>query len=143
MEKNLKFKTEYRIRMYDTDSAEILFFGAQYRLISFACEELLTKEGFPGYSWKNSQNKEIFTFVVVHSEADYLAPLRVSDLVDISVSVNHIGQSSFGFYYEIRKTSDDVLAGTAATRHVCINKVTFKKQIIPDILLRVLNKYKI
>ena len=39
------FTHHTKVRMYDTDTAQILFFGNQYRFMNDALEDLLAEEG--------------------------------------------------------------------------------------------------
>lgn len=82
-----------------------------------------------------------FFFVIVHCEADYLAPLKLGDHLDIHMYVEHIGRTSFTFCYNIYK-KDGLEAGTAKTVHVAIDKETGKKVAIPSMLLEILKKHQ-
>ena len=124
------------VRMYDTDTAQILFFGNQYRFMNDALEDLLASEGLT----MDKLFRELpFGFVVVHSEANYLAPLHVGDPLKVSVTVSNIGHTSFEFSYSIYKKNK--LAGNGKTNHVVINRSTQKKEPIPESLRILLKKY--
>jgi YbgC/YbaW family acyl-CoA thioester hydrolase len=134
----MKFIAHNKIRMYDTDTAQILFFGNQFRLLNDALEDLLENEGI---TLKDLFTTSPFGFVFVHAESDYLAPLVGGDHVQIEVSVNHIGNSSFGFYYEIFKKGSRELVGKGNTKHVTIDRKSFKKITIPADFRKKLTKY--
>lgn len=122
--------------MYDTDTAQILFFGNQYRFMNDAMEELLAQEGLTMHYLFSDCD---FGFVVVHSEADYLAPLHVGDRLNVTVNVNHIGDHSFEFVYVLYKSK--AIVGKGKTVHVVIDRKTQKKRSIPESLLTLLKKY--
>jgi len=125
--------------MYDTDTAQILFFGNQFRLINDALEDLLEEEGI---TLKQLFTTSPYGFVFVHAESDYHAPLVGGDHITVEVQVNHIGTSSFGFKFEIFKVEDGTLAGSGQTRHVTIDRKTFKTIPIPTELRASLEKYR-
>lgn len=135
----MKFITTNKIRMYDTDTAQILFFGNQFRFINDALEDLLEQEGI---TLNHLFTKSPYGFVFVHAESDYVAPLVGGDHIRIEVVLDHLGNSSFGFSYEIYKVETNQLAGKGNTRHVTIDRKTFKKISIPDELRVILQKYQ-
>lgn len=134
----MKYISHNKIRMYDTDTAQILFFGNQFRLINDALEDLLEEEGV---TLQHLFTDSPFGFVFVHAETDFLAPLRGGDHVYIEVSVNHIGTTSFGVFYEIFKKETKQCVGKGSTRHVTIDRKTFKKIPIPTSFRTILEKY--
>lgn len=131
------FKTHNKVRMHDTDMAGILYFPRQFRFVHDALEDLLASEGT---NFETIFHKEQFVFVIVHAEADYLSPLRVGDDLDIMVSVETIGRSSFSFVYKIYK-KDGTLTGSAKTIHVALDTHTRKKIPIPHKLETMLRKH--
>ena len=131
------FKHHTKVRMYDTDTAQILFFGNQYRFMNDALEDLLAEEGLTMHHLFHSDIN--FGFVVVHSEADYLAPLHAGDRITINVTVSRIGSTSFEFSYELYR--DKTQVGTGKTIHVVIDHKTHKKKPIPDSIRVSLQKY--
>lgn len=132
------FITHHTVRMYDTDTAQILFFGSQFRFINDALEEFLATEGLTmDYLFKKSD----FGFVVRHAESDYLAPLFVGDKIRIELVTSHIGTTSFEFSYSIFKESDNSLVGTSKSVHVVIDVKTKQKRTIPLTLKESLEKH--
>ena len=72
-----------------------------------------------------------YLFVIVHAESSYKAPLTVGDKLRVDLSIEDVGDSSFSILYSLYK-EDGVLAGTAKTVHVSIDKTTREKITIPD-----------
>lgn len=132
------FVTHNKVRMNDTDMAGILFFANQFRFVHDAWEDLVESENI---SFKQILENEPFLFVIVHAEADYLAPLNIGDQLDIHVEVESIGNSSFTMFYQIY-TKDKTVVGTAKTVHVTIDKKTRKKIPIPEKLKNLLKKHQ-
>ncbi len=126
------------VRMYDTDTAGILYFGQQFRFANDALESMMHHCGFSFYTmFKEGQ----FGIVVVHAEADYKASLHVGDQLLVHTQVTHIGTTSFALSYDIMK--GDLLAGTVKTVHVAIDIATRNKIPIPSAILSCLEQFKV
>lgn len=133
------FTAHKTIRMYDTDSAQILFFGSQFRLINDVFEDLLASIGLT----MDKLFRELdYAFVVRHAQSDYLAPSRVGDKIKIEATITHIGQSSFEVSYTLFNTTANRLIGKSKTVHVVIDKETTTKKDIPETLREALKTFK-
>lgn len=130
------FTTHNKVRMHDTDMAGILYFARQYRFAHDALEEFMEHHG---YSFDQMFHNDGFVFVIVHSEADYLASLSVGDKLTIQLSIERIGQTSFTIFYEILR--DKQVVGTVKTVHVCLDNKTRTKIAIPEKFRQVLSQY--
>lgn len=130
------FIAHNKVRMHDTDMAGILYFARQFRFAHDALEDFVTSEGL---TFDHVFNKTDYVFVIVHVEADYLAPLKVSDELEVHLSVEHIGTSSFTIFYQIYRAKE--LMGTAKTVHVTLNSKTRTKIPIPEPLKQKLAKH--
>lgn len=131
------FKAYNKVRMHDTDMAGILYFPRQFRFVHDALEDLLESEGT---NFQQIFRQEEFVFVIVHAEADYLTPLVVGDKLEIHITVERIGSSSFTFLYKIFK-EDGTLSGMAKTIHVSLQSDSRKKIPIPAKLASMLKKH--
>lgn len=129
------FTAYNKVRMHDIDMAGILYFPRQFRFAHDALEDFIEHLGL---TFDQLFRKEHFVFVVVHAEADYLSPLRVGDKLEIHLSVESIGNTSFAIGYKIYK-SDKSLAGRAKTVHVTLSAKERKKIPIPDSLRKFLD----
>lgn len=126
-----------KVRMHDTDMAGILYFARQFRFAHDALEDFAESEGL---GFNDLFHKENFVFVIVHAEADYKQTLRVGDNLEIHLSIDHIGDSSFTVSYRIYK-SEKILTGTAKTVHVTLDSKTRKKIPIPHSLREKLKRH--
>lgn len=126
--------------MYDTDTAQILFFGSQFRFMNDALEDLMAEHGITMESLFNGSKD--YGFVFVHAESDYIAPLRVGDKISVQVIVSKIGETSFEFSFTLLKTNTQEVVGKGKTNHVTINKKSFQKIKIPDELRLILEHYQ-
>ncbi len=125
------------VRLQDTDAAGILYFANQFRMIHEAYEELFDKIGF-GFA-RLIKDCDFF-LPIVHAEADYTAPLSVGDKLEIIISIEKIGQTSFILNYRLTRAGQVV--GTAKTVHVSIDKRTKGKISLPPPLREALTKVK-
>jgi YbgC/YbaW family acyl-CoA thioester hydrolase len=123
--------------MYDTDTAQILFFGNQFRFINDALEDLLDSIGL---NMHILFTKKDYAFVVRHAESDYLGALHVGDKLRIETIVENIGHTSFSFAYKLFKKTDNTLVGTSKSTHVVIDTKTGQKKLIPEDLRSALEK---
>lgn len=124
------------IRMADTDSAGVLFFGNIFRLIHEAYEVLLEKQGF---GLAHILRETDFSILIVHTEADYKSPLYLGDPVSITLKIAHIGQTSFSVEYLIKKEA--TVAATAKTVHVSVAQDSLKKISLPFELRQILKNW--
>lgn len=124
--------------MHDTDMAGILYFARQFRFVHDTFEEFIESEGL---NLDKLFREEKFVFVIVHVESDYYQSLHVGDAIDVHLSVERIGTTSFTLAYKIFRSADNKLVGTAKTVHVCIDKETRGKNPIPPSFIKSLEKY--
>ena len=124
------YRYQTNIKLHETDAAGLLFFSNQFKIIHDAYEGLLESIGF---GFADLLRKENFFLPIVHAESDYKAPLFVGDVIEIQVTVEKIGQTSFTFAYKLLSTKG-VLVGTAKTVHVTIDKATHKKIPLPSLM---------
>lgn len=132
------FITHNQVRMHDTDMAGILYFPRQFRFAHDALEDLFAASDL---SFHQIFHKENFVFVIVHAEADYLATLQVGDKLEVNVSIERIGSSSFTVMYHFYLESSRKLVGTAKTVHVTLESKSREKIPIPNDLKKILLKH--
>ncbi|MFT5317682.1 MAG: 1,4-dihydroxy-2-naphthoyl-CoA hydrolase [Chlamydiales bacterium] len=133
------FVKHKKVRMHDTDAAQILYFAKQFRFTHDTFEEFMEENGIPLYNIVHGTAD--FTFAMVHAEADYLRPLVLGDQLEVQLSVKQAGRTSFSLYYEIYKEDDGSLAGTVTTVHVTLDRKTRVKIPLPKHLREILEKY--
>jgi acyl-CoA thioester hydrolase len=72
---------------------------------------------------------------VVHSEIDFLAPVRWRDSVRVAVACRRIGSTSFTLDFSVLRQNDDVAEQTAVRGHnvyVVVSSQDWAKRPIPD-----------
>lgn len=132
------FVAHNQVRMHDTDMARRLYFARQFRFAHDALEDFVSSGGM---DFDFVFHEATFVFVIVHCEADYFGLLKVGDKIDIHLTVEHIGNTSFTIFYEIFR-EDKSLVGTVKTVHVTLDRQTQEKLSIPERLRDILEEYK-
>jgi len=132
------FISHNKVRMHDTDMAGILYFPRQFRFAHDALEDWVESEGLGFHQVFHVEN---FVFVIVHAEADYLAPLRVGDKLEIHLTIERVGTSSFTVNYRIYRGSQ--LVGTVKTVHVTLEAQSRTKIEIPERFRHILSQHLI
>ncbi|GAB4231967.1 MAG: thioesterase family protein [Chlamydiales bacterium] len=130
------FRVRDKVRMHDTDMAGIIYFASQFRFAHDAWEDFLEHEGI---TLQRLFTDEDYAFVIVHAEADYLAPLNVGDSIEVRLGVDKIGSRSFAVEYKILK--EQVVVGTVKIVHSTVNRETRRAIPIPESLREILEKY--
>jgi 1,4-dihydroxy-2-naphthoyl-CoA hydrolase len=119
------YKTSVHLR--DTDATGVLYFAEQFKMALEAFEAYLKMAGLPlGQIIQTSQ----FLMPIVHATADYMAPLRVGDNLEIFPKLERLGTSSFTVSYRFQKGKDEV--GKVSLVHVTVSKETLKSIPLPQ-----------
>lgn len=113
-----------KIRLRDTDATGVLYFTEQLRMALEALEDC--------FSLKEMIEKDNFLMPIVHAEADYYSPLKVGDEVEISISCEKIGTSSFTLSYRFYCPVRQLDAGKVSIVHVTVSKESGKSIPIPE-----------
>src|SRR5688572_31453151 len=130
------FVTNNKVRMHDTDMAGLLYFARQFRFANDALEDFFEAEGYTF----NDIHDQNYVFVIVHAEADYLAPLKVGDKLEVHMHVEKIGTSSITFLYNIFKENQELI-GTVKTVHVTLDRRSGERAAVPEAYRQKLSKY--
>src|SRR5215475_579831 len=86
------FRWQTRIRFSDTDLSQRIHYTAMFRHFEAAEQEFLRAIGF---SFIGSPELKDIGLPRVHVECDFSSDLRFDDAVDIDVTVERVGTSSF------------------------------------------------
>ena len=133
-----KFTIEERVRWGDVDAARIIFYGAYIRFFEFAETELFRAVGLPyGVMFDQAD----IWLPRVHLECDFLSAARLDDLLEVSVYVGPVGNSSMRLNFEVRRKGEEELVATAHFVLAAVKKDTFEKVRVPDELRERLAPY--
>jgi len=113
------------IRIYyeNTDAGGVVYHGEYLRFWERARTEYLREKGFSQHALANLPNKIIF--VVRKMTIDYLKPLFLDDLIEVTAEIIKKGNASFTFSQKIIR--DNELIATAET--VCVSIGADKRPI--------------
>lgn len=131
------YKYQTVIRLHQTDAAGVVFF-ANFFVLAHDCYESFLENEMPLGSVLEEGK---FILPIVHTEADYLGPVKVSQTVDIEMTLNKLGARSFELGYVFKDQDDKVLANLA-TVHVFLNKEPQEPEEMPDSLKEMLEKLR-
>lgn len=119
------FTTKYKISFGETDPGGIIFFAELFKITHIVYERFF--ESFE--TNKNYFLDNEFIIPIVHTEADFVLPMKFGDEIKCTVMVEHIGSTSFSLKYHFQK--NDKIMATSKTTHVMVNKNNFVKTKIP------------
>ena len=108
------FRYPTTLNLRDTDSAGVAFFASYFAIAHNAYEALLKSRGARLSDWLGEVHLPI-----VHSSADYQAPIRLGDSFDVEVSCTRIGRASFTLSYHFY-SADRVSLARLKTVHVAV-----------------------
>lgn len=130
------YSYSYYCRFNDCDPAGIMFFGNIFTVIHQCYESWVLENGLGNSVFQN----EKLAFPIIHTEADYMQPVRLHDRVQIELAMKHKGESSFVLVYQVLNASGKISI-KAETVHVCINKQTGQKTGLPEFMQTILTDY--
>jgi YbgC/YbaW family acyl-CoA thioester hydrolase len=123
------FTTKYKIAFCETDPGGILFFAEFFKIAHVAYERFFESLNLE----KNYFLDDEYILPIVHSNADYLSPVKFGDELVCEVKVGKIGTTSFELVYLLM--NKDKTAAKILTKHVAVKKEGFEKAEIPKNLL--------
>ena len=125
------FTYQTTVRLSDTDATGVLYFTQQLRMALEAFEQFLKERGFGLSKLCDSP----YLMPIVHAEADYLSALKVDDEIEISLSVEKIGNRSFSILYMFSDTEGKKSFGTVKLVHAFIKKGESKStELTPELI---------
>jgi YbgC/YbaW family acyl-CoA thioester hydrolase len=133
-----RFKIQERVRWSDVDAAQIIFYGSYIRFFEFAESEMFRDLGFP-YG-KMFERLDVW-LPRRHIQCDFLALVRLDDLLEVSCWVSDIGRTSLKLAFEVH-LPDGTLAATASYVLVAVERGAFQKTAVPADLVAAAAKYR-
>ncbi len=122
------FSFQSRVRFGDTDASGAIFYVSLLRHFEAAEMEFLR---YLGFTYADFQAPKV-DFPRVRVECDYISPLGYDDLLDIEVTVQRVGRSSFtlGFAASV----EGRLAARAKLTIVATDPLPHKSTPLPEAL---------
>ena len=136
---NSSFTYNTVIHLYETDAAQVIFFGKLSEICHRAFEDFFIQKGV-------SLNKIIFDkeipylFYVRHYECDFFEKITFFKKIVVVVNCGKIGNSSFTINFDFfdKKNGNKKLASSKIV-YVCVDKKIEKKINIPQELINLLS----
>ena len=97
------YKTRLRVSWYDTDASGRIHFTSVFRWAEAAERELLREAGVDPATSINFPRRYV--------EAEYLAPLRFDDAVELRLAVVRLGRTSIGYAWEVHHRGQVAVKG--------------------------------
>jgi YbgC/YbaW family acyl-CoA thioester hydrolase len=91
-------------------------------------------------SYPDLFNDKRIGFPIVHTESDFIAPMRYGDVVIATIWIDSIGSKSVTWNYRFHNQNDELL-WTSKQVTVCVDIDSLQPQPIPDYLLTGLQKH--
>ncbi len=130
------YKHQTTVRLRDTDAAGVVYFASQLALAHEAFESYLDSVGIGiGVALRSTH----YAMPVVRVDANYKKPLRAGDVIEVELSVEQTGNTSFTLHYRILDKEEDE-AGSATITHVVIDRQHSTPRPLPDPLLSALKQ---
>lgn len=119
------FVWECRIRFVDTDASQRIHYTAMFRHYEAAEVEFLRSIGCE----HTRPDMQVVAFPRVHVECDFSGAIRFDDLVQIELTVERVGTSSYTLVFQTLLDGKAVAKGRVTI--VCIDRQTQKPCPIP------------
>lgn len=109
------FRTSRRVEFHETDMAGIVHFSNFFRYMECAEGEFLRARGLAfALTWEGEE----IGFPRVSASCDYFKPARFNETLDITVTIDRLGEKSVTYAFEFTR-SGDVLARGKVTSVCC------------------------
>lgn len=116
------------VRLHDTDAAGLLFFAQQFFYVHDIYEDLLRAIGLP---MENIIAEADYFLPIVHAESQYHQSLSVGHELEVSVTVEKLGTTSYTLGYLFENALGEIV-GRARTVHVSIERNSREKIPLPQ-----------
>jgi acyl-CoA thioester hydrolase len=130
-----RFSYYLRVRYGECDAQKVVFNARYADYVDLATAELLRAIGYE----KEIQTAEL-DYQLVKQTIEWKAPARYDQVLEISVGLAKIGNSSFTMTTEFRIAGDERVIVTAETVYVYVDTHTLTKMAVPQHLRDALTK---
>jgi 1,4-dihydroxy-2-naphthoyl-CoA hydrolase len=120
---SVRFSHRRDVRFQDIDAAGIMFYARFFDLFHDVYADYLAGHGAP---LPDVIRKREWAAPLGHAEADYLAPLRYGDSIEVALTRGALEGSRLQLGYRITR-GDRVVSAIGQTVHVFVDVTTFKK----------------
>jgi 1,4-dihydroxy-2-naphthoyl-CoA hydrolase len=125
----MAFTYEVSVRFHEVDRAGIAFYGRVFEYAHVAFEELLLAIDS---SWTSVFDDLGWGMPLVHADADFERPMRLSERLSVSVEVESMGARSLTFAFKVIGSQDGVTRATVRQVHAFVDMERFESMPVPD-----------
>jgi acyl-CoA thioester hydrolase len=129
------FKYYLRVRYSECDAQKVVFNSRYGEYVDLAVTEFTRAAGLNATGMFGD-----FDYQVVKQATEWKAPARFDDVLEISVYIKHVGNTSFSGVAEFRIAGTDAITTTIETVYVNVDPKTLAKRAIPDSLRAALTR---
>ena len=129
------FRHRIRVRYNECD-AQSAVFNANYLLYFDVAITEMWRDAFGSYD--EALEKWGLDLVVAEANVRFLKPARFDDELDVDVTVEKLGTTSFTLRFDVRRGTDDIAHGRS--RYVFVDLKDSGKAAIPDDVREVLER---
>lgn len=108
-----------RVEFADTDVAGIMHFSNFFRFMEVAEHAFYRSLGFSVHDFRTEPDGPRIGWPRVHASADFKAPLKFEEEVQIEILIERIGNKSITYFFRVVKPGD-VLAATGRFVVACV-----------------------
>lgn len=123
----------WRVTYRMSDQMGVVYYGNYFEIFEFGRTELLRASGF-SYA---QMERDGFYLPVARATAEYLAPARYDDLLEIQTAITRLDRLRIEFDYEIRRTGEPGLICRGATKHIFTGADGKPRRLGPEWLRRI------
>lgn len=126
----MAFTARHPVRFADIDWARVVYFARFFDLAHRTFEDFFNEHAKLPYG-------EVLTarglgFPIVHSEADFFAPLRLGDTARVVLEVTALSKRSVTSRFTVYRSESDERCAVLVLKQAAIDTATFKGAEFPD-----------
>lgn len=121
------FRYFLRVRYIECDAQKVVFNSRYAEYVDVGVNEFLRATGV-----HDQFNSGHLDFQLVKQTVEWKAPARFDQVLELSFSTKHLGNTSFTLSTDFRIAGDDRVIVTIETVYVLVNAETLTKMPIPD-----------
>jgi acyl-CoA thioesterase FadM len=125
----MSYTTSLKVRFGDIDHAGIAYYPNLYHDLHVAFEEFF--EEYLGTPYPRALDEEKLGFPTVHVETDFHAPIRYGDILDVTITVPTLGESSVDLLFTVIRRGGAQPCLVSRHTLVAIDMTTFRPRPIP------------
>ena len=121
------FKHYLRVRYGECDAQKVVFNSRYADYVDVSVNEFLRAAGLEGEMVHGP-----YDFQLVKQTVEWKGSARFDDVLEISISAQRLGNTSFTLGAEVRKAGSPLLIAAVETVYVLVDAKTLEKLTIPD-----------